>query len=110
MEFISAFFIKLSGWMRPHLLQISMAFVATLLVVYGNTINKAIKRHINHYSFFLRVTIFVTICAFGYGLIMVFTTPFLAKLLARLEKLYLSPVVILSFLAVGVLAERRNQI
>ena len=110
MEFISPFFIKLSGWMRPHLLQISMAFVATLLVVYGTAINKAIKRHIGHYSFFLRVSIFVVICAFGYGMIMVFATPFVAKLLARLGKLYLAPVEVLSFFAIGILAERKNQI
>lgn len=102
--------IQASVWLRPHVSAIAFMIVATLLVLYGNTINGLVKRAISHYHFVVRVLIFILLCAFGYGLLTTLITPFVASQLASLPNLYLSPVVVIITVALGVLAERKKQV
>lgn len=101
--------ISLSQWFRPHLFTIALMIVATLLVLYGNTINGMIKRQIAGCHFILRTIIFILVCAFGYGLLTVWMTPFLGQLLGRLPNLYLGLVILIISIVLGVLAERKGQ-
>ena len=110
MEFVTDLVLKFSSWMRPHLFKIALAMIATLLVIYGNSINRSVKRLVRHYNFIIRVLAFVLLCAFGYGTVVVFTAPILAKYLSYLEGIYLSPIIIGTFLVIGGIAERKNRI
>lgn len=101
--------VQASQWLRPHLMAISLMIVATLLVLYGNNVNAAVRRQIHHYHFIIRTTIFVLLCAFGYGLLTSLLTPFLARQLAHLPNYYLAPVVFIISIGLGLLAERKGQ-
>ncbi|RUO34914.1 DUF3392 domain-containing protein [Aliidiomarina soli] len=101
--------VQASQWVRPHLMAVSLMVVATLLVLYGNNINAAVRRQIHHYHFVLRTTLFILLCAFGYGLLTSLLTPFLARQLAQLPNYYLAPVVLIVTITLGVLAERKGQ-
>lgn len=102
--------VQSSVWLRPYISSVAFMVVATLLVLYGNTINGMVKRAISHYHVVFRVLIFILLCAFGYGLLTRLLTPFLAAQLASLSNLYLSTVIALITVALGVLAERKRQV
>ena len=102
--------LEASLWLRPHLSSIAFMVVATLLVLYGNTINGMVKHAIRQYHFVLRVTIFILLCAFGYGLLTTVLTPILATQMASLPNLYLSPAVAIITVTLGILAERKRQV
>ena len=99
----------ISGWMRPYLAQIAMAIVATLLVVYGSEVNRFVKKRVQRYPFLLRLLIFVLLCMVGYGLLLVAGSMGLAWLLSQVKNQALCIVVVLLFLVIGFLAERKNQ-
>ena len=99
-----------SEWMRPYVLQIAVAFVATVLFVYANDINRWVKRRIKRKHFIIRAGIFVMVCAFGYGALTVLAASVFASFLGSLDPLFLAPVVVMAFVAVGIVAERKKQI
>lgn len=102
--------VQASMWLRPHITTIAFMVVATLLVLYGNNINALVKRNILHFHVVVRVIIFILLCAFGYGLLTTWLTPFVASQLASLPNHYLSPIVAIITIALGVLAERKRQV
>jgi len=101
---------RLSSALRPHVRGVALAIVAALLVVYGNDINRAVKRRFRDRPFVVRTAVFVLLSAFGYGALTVYAAPVLARWLAGLSGAWLAPVVLAAFLALGVLAERKHQI
>lgn len=104
------FFTQIGGLISPHLREVSLTAIASLLVIYGDTLNGLIKKQVRAFHFVVRTTIFVIVCAFGYGALTVFLSPLLAKQLVSVP-LYILPVVILSiFIVIGVLAERKKHI
>ncbi|MFW5858249.1 MAG: DUF3392 domain-containing protein [Planctomycetota bacterium] len=110
MAYVVRFVESLSQVLRPHLGEVAMALVATLLVVYGNEINAAVKRRVIAWPFVVRLAVFVLLCAVGYGAIIIFVSPLVAKGLARLGGVWLAPLVAAAFLVVGILAERKRQV
>ncbi|MCU7938723.1 MAG: DUF3392 domain-containing protein [gamma proteobacterium symbiont of Bathyaustriella thionipta] len=102
--------IQLSQWIYPWLGEISMAIMATLLVIYGDAINRMVKRRIIGLHFLLRTLIFILLCAFGYGALLIYVTPMISKLLASLGMIYLGPLVVALFIALGTMAEKKNRI
>lgn len=102
--------VQTSLWVRPHLSMVALMVVATLLVLYGNNVNAAVRRQIQHYHFIVRTLIFILLCAFGYGLLTTLLTPFLASQLASISNYYLGPVVVVVTIALGMLAERKRQL
>lgn len=110
MEVLRDLLFALADWIRPHSDNIALALVATLLVVYGDEINRAVKQQLKPYPYIIRLVGFVVLCAFGYGALTVYATPVIEDLLRKVPGLYLAPVVMLLFLVVGLLAERRRQI
>lgn len=110
MHEIKSIIIQLSQWLYPWLGEISMAIMATLLVIYGETINRMLKRQIVGWHFILRTLIFIILCAFGYGALLVYVTPLLTKLLASVGMIYLGPLVLGVFITLGTIAEKKNRI
>lgn len=100
--------IQSSLWVRPHLFTVSLMIVATLLVLYGNNINAAVRRQVQHYHFIIRTIVFILLCAFGYGLLTGLLSPFLAYQLGQVPNHYLGPLVIIITIALGLLAERKR--
>ena len=110
MEWVQSALSQLSQWMQPYYSEISLTILATILVVYGDVINKHIKRMISPYHFVIRTAVFVLICAFGYGLLIIFATPYVKQLILWVPHLYRGLVVLVVFLVLGYLAEHRRYI
>ena len=66
-----------------------------------------LQRQVGSLNFVLRTLLFVLLCAVGYGMLIVHATPWLAKGLAQLNNYTLAPALVLVFVAIGVIAERR---
>jgi hypothetical protein len=110
MEVLQSLLSQLSGFMQPYHSAISLSLVATLLVIYGDVLNKRLKHLVSPYHFILRTLVFVVVCAFGYGLITVFAAPFVKQLLIMIPYLYRGLSIIAVFLLLGYLAEHRRYI
>jgi len=110
MEYLQEFSVWLARCIKPHLVRVAIALVATVLFIYGAAINAAIKKQIQGYHFIIRVLIFILICAFGYGALTVAISVLVARLLARLDDVYLAPSILAFLIIVGILADRKKQI
>lgn len=95
MDYALDLIATLSRWSRSHLSDISLAIMATLLVLFGPAINAWVQQRIGSLNFVFRTLLFVLICAVGYGLAMVFVTPWLAKGLGYFNNYTLAPVLLL---------------
>ncbi|WP_028238412.1 DUF3392 domain-containing protein [Stutzerimonas azotifigens] len=107
MDLLMDLIATLSRWSRGHLYDISLAIMATLFVLFGPALNAWVQRSIAGLNFFFRTLIFVLVCAIGYGLAIVFLTPWLAHGLAYFTNYTLAPVLLLIFFVIGVMADRR---
>jgi hypothetical protein len=96
--------------LRPYLSEIAISLVACTLVIAGNDINRFVRGVLRGHNFVLRTLAFVLINAFGYGLLIVHLSPFLARQLATLNSNWLVCVVCGSFLVIGVWAQRNRQV
>ena len=106
MDYALDLIATLSRWSRSHLSDISLAIMATLLVLFGPAINAWVQQRIGSLNFVFRTLLFVLICAVGYGLAMVFVTPWLAKGLGYFNYYTLAPVLLLVFFVIGMIADR----
>lgn len=89
--------------------QLGLAMASTLLVIYGNDINRFFRTHIRTWSFTFRLIFFVCLCAFGYGMAIVHASKVLSKFLASLNPWEFLGVTAGFFLLLGVLAEKKKQ-
>lgn len=101
---------ELGQWFRPYQYQASLAIIATLLVVFGNDINSSVKKLLAKQHFIVRTSVFILICAFGYGLLTVWLTGLLAQQLAKVPSLYLLPVMFIIFFTLGIYAQKQRHI
>ena len=106
MDILIDLVVTLSKWTRIHLSDISLGIMATALVLLGPAINAWVRRAISHWNFVVRTLIFVLVCAVSYGLTIIYLTPFLTNALSHLNNYTLSPVLIMSFILIGILADR----
>jgi hypothetical protein len=102
--------IEAGRWFRPFQFQTAMAIIATLLVVFGQDINLAVKRVIGKQHLIIRTLIFVLVCAFGYGLLTVWLTGVLAQQLYRIPDIYIVPFVVTIFITLGIYAQKHRHI
>lgn len=107
MDLLLDFLVTLSRWCRGHLDEIALAGVAALLVLFGPQINGWLQRRVGGLNVVFRTLLFVLLCAPGYGMVIVHATPWLARGLAQLNNYLLGPALILVFIGLGVIAERR---
>ena len=106
MDLLLDLIVTLSRWSRSHLHDIALAIMATLLVLFGPSLNAWVQRSTASMNFLLRTLIFVLLCAIGYGLLLVFATPYMAKGLGYFNNFTLAPVLLLVFFIIGILADR----
>ncbi|TGG91534.1 DUF3392 family protein [Natronospirillum operosum] len=105
---MSAMLIEFSSWFQPHLRFLATALVASLLVIFGTDINRGVRGMIRKAHFVLRTLVFVILCALGYGFLTVQGGIWLARGLTAIDAHILGIVIVLAFLVVGWLAERRS--
>ena len=95
---------------RPYLRDMALAMVATSLVVFGDDINRLVRRQTVALHFIWRTLIFILLCAFGYGALTIFLTPLVASQLAKLSNLWLPWVALSIFVLLAMLAQRKRQL
>jgi membrane protease YdiL (CAAX protease family) len=100
----------MTSWIQPYYSEIALIILATLLVIYGDLLNKHIKRMVHSYHFLIRTLVFVLVCAFGYGLVVVYLSPYVKELILFIPYLYRGLSLFLLFLLLGYLAENRRYI
>ena len=96
-----------SRWSRGHLDEISLAIMASLLVLFGPSVNAWLQRSVGSLNFVFRTLAFILVCALGYGLAIIYLTPWLTKGLAYFNNYSLFPDLLLIFITLGILADRR---
>ena len=107
---MSELFSALSRALSPYYTEMSIMLMATILVVYGDIINGHVKRILAPYHFIIRVSLFVVLCAFGYGALTLYGAPFLKHVIAYMPWQYQGAGFVASFMLIGFLAERRRYI
>ncbi|HWR79530.1 MAG TPA: DUF3392 domain-containing protein [Pseudomonas sp.] len=106
MDLLLDLLTTLSRWSRGYLHEFALAIMATLLVLYGPGINAWVKRSIGGLNFMLRTLLFMLVCVAGYGLALIYLSPWLASGLGYFNNYTLAPVLLLIFFLIGVLADR----
>ncbi|MGB3726285.1 MAG: DUF3392 family protein [Glaciecola sp.] len=101
---------SITNIIQPYLNEVALTLLATLLVVYGDILNRHIKKLVRPYHFVLRTAVFIFVCAFGYGLLIVFLTPFVKSTLMQVPPLYRGSAIIGIFCMLGWMAENRRYI
>ncbi|PYE34515.1 uncharacterized protein DUF3392 [Idiomarina fontislapidosi] len=101
---------QLGMMLRQHTYEIAMMVMATLLVIYGDEVNGLVKRLVGKYPFIVRALVFVALCAFGYGYLLIGFTPILASWIYAIPLHLLGPAVLITLLVLGILAERKKQL
>lgn len=96
--------------LSPYLLEISTALVACTLVVLGADINRLMRNVLRDTNFVIRTGCFILLNAFGYGLIIIKATPVLKSTLNNIEPGLMFSIVVLSFVGIGIWAQRNRQI
>ena len=96
--------------MRPWLAQIATAFVIAFLVVAGDSVNRMVRRRVSRFYFPFRVLAFILLCFFGYGAASTLVIPWITRFLSQLSPLYISPLVLIAFTAIGIMAEQKNRV
>jgi hypothetical protein len=102
------FFVEINNWVAGQLPAVATALVAALLVLYGGMLHQAIRRQVKNIPFALRLTIFVVVCVFGYGLISVLGASLFRHLFGAIPRSMLIPSVLAVFIILGLLAERHK--
>ena len=88
--------------------EVSLAFVATCLVLFGDNINRFVRRSVKNYFFLFRIFIFIFLCAVGYGLMTVTIHPVVHNLFLRVPDEYSFIASVFCFIYLGVMAERKR--
>ncbi len=109
MNWINDILLQGAAHLKPYTGQLAVAMVATLLVIYGDAINKTVRLFVRPYPFILRISAFVVLCTLGYGALTVWGAGKLKVLMTALPDVYFAPVTLLAFVVLGFLAERYHK-
>lgn len=109
MSIITDLLAYLSDLIRPHITFVASALVATLLVIYGSRLNRAVWALVRGAHFVLRTLVFIALCALGYGALTVYLIPLVRRLLLAAGPYWLAPLVVAIFVLVGWLAEKHSR-
>ncbi len=109
-DFVYQLLLDWGSVFRPYVRDIALALVATCLVVFGDDVNRFVRRQTATLHFVWRTAIFIVLCAFGYGALTIFLTPFVAGQLGKLGNLWLPWICLGMFIALGMLAQRKRQL
>ena len=98
--------LSASKWTRLHLSDISLAIIASALVLFGPTLNAWVRGQIGHMNTAIRTLCFALVCTIGYGAAMIYLPPVLMSSFAHLNNYSLAPVLVMIFSLIGILADR----
>ncbi len=107
---LSSVTIPISQFLADYYTEMSLMLMATLLVVYGDIINRQFKRSLSNLHFIIRSALFVLLCAFGYGALTIYGAPLLHDIFNFVAYEYRGVAYIAAFVALGIAAERRRYI
>jgi nitrate reductase gamma subunit len=110
MEWLGNLWSGIIAWMKDYSFEISVALIATIMGMFSNDLNKHFRKRLRSVGFAFRFGVFVMLTAFGYGMVTIALAKFLQGVLKSMDGWVLVIVVILSFLGLALLAERRNQV
>ena len=108
MDIITQLQTSANTWAREHLATIAMVFTTSLLVIYGDNINGAVKRWVQSRHFLVRAFVFILLCSFGYAFLTSTITPAVTRALFWMGESYLGVSVVAAFVLIGVLADRKR--
>ncbi|MDG3087992.1 DUF3392 domain-containing protein [Vibrio hannami] len=94
----------------PYIPELSTAMIACFLVMAGNDINRMLRKMLSGHNFFFRTGAFVLLNAFGYGMLIVYATPYLAKTLRSLEPGLMFTLIFSCFILIGMWAQKNRQV
>ena len=105
LEYINSFCVDLT---QIYSSEISLAFVATCLVLLGDNMNAFVRRRVMKYFFLIRIFVFILLCAVGYGLMTVIIQPLVQDLLLKVPKEYSFLFCTFCFILLGIFAEKKE--
>jgi hypothetical protein len=108
MEWVLAINSELSDWFWGHRQLLITSWVAVLLVVYGGSLNALVRRVMQPYHFLIRMIAFILLCTFGYGALAVYGQLGINFGLLHLSKDWFASIVIVTYLILSLLAERKR--
>ncbi len=100
----------LADFTRGQLDHIAFAIIATALVVFGDDINNMLRAVLKKQPLWLRLSAFILLCSFGYGVLSVWLTPRLEGLLRALSDWQLIAAIVLIFVVLAGIAQRQRRI
>jgi hypothetical protein len=110
LSWLNDILLHISSWMKGYLNQIVLSMVATFLVIYGNNILLFVKQQIGSLKLFLRITLFVAFCAFGFSFITSIAAPFVSSWLAQANAALLPFIIVFAYYLLGYLAQRKGML
>ena len=97
-----------SNWLWGYRTVLVTSWVAVLLVLYGGNINKLVKRIMQPYHYLFRMLAFVLLCSVGYGLLSNYGEIGMHSLVAMPGRKWFALIVLVTYLCLGMLAERKH--
>ncbi|MCY7296808.1 DUF3392 family protein [Alteromonas sp. a30] len=108
MEWFYAVNNDFSNWLWGYKTLLVTTWVAVLLVLYGDNINKLLKRIMQPYHYLVRMSAFVVLCSFGYGVLANYGEVAVNHLVKMPDRSWFGGIVLLIYLVLGALAERKH--
>ena len=104
MNSLASFLHPAAVFFRPHLEAISIGIAATLLIIYGDSINGFFRRQTLALNFVVRFALFVLLCSIGYALLTAQLVKLLHGYLSGMNDCNLVITVVAAFLILAFLA------
>ncbi|GAA3924733.1 DUF3392 family protein [Litoribacillus peritrichatus] len=109
MEWFFAMNSDLSDWFWDYRQLLVTSWIAVILVIYGGKLNALVRRVMQPYHFLFRMVAFILLCTFGYGAIAIYGQLAINFGLLHIKTDWFAGIVILVYLVLSVLAERKRQ-
>ncbi|MGL4711202.1 MAG: DUF3392 domain-containing protein [Shewanella sp.] len=100
---------QLGHMLRPWAFDIATAMVVCLILVFSADVNRMLRRYLLGHSFVLRTLVFIIVNAFGYGLLIVKATPWMARHIVAMPSHWMFLLIVGMFMFIGYWAQRNNQ-
>jgi len=102
--------IELGSDFRQYQYQSALAIIATLLVMFGSDLNGIFKKLVARQHFIIRSAVFIFVCTIVYGFATVWLTNQLSQQLGKIPNLYIVPFMIITFMCLGMYAQKQRHI
>lgn len=99
----------LSSWFWGYRDLIVTSWVAVLLVLYGDNINRTLKRIMRPYHYAFRIMAFVVLCSIGYSILANYGEVIINHTLELPGRKWFAIIVISTYFVLGALAESKHQ-